>query len=177
MAEERRSERVEHVERDVPAPAPDTSRVERVEHERVTEEPAAPAAPATNVNVSQPAARSRASATTYTSYDDAQRSPYWAAGKINQVLWFICGVLEVLLGLRFLLLLMGANPASGFAAFIYAITGPFIMPFAGLVASPGVNGGPVLEVVSLVAMLVYFLFFLLLTQFVRLLVSRPREQF
>ena len=38
------------------------------------------------------------------------------------------GILEGLLGIRFVLGLLGANPTAGFAQFIYRITGPFMAP-------------------------------------------------
>ena len=165
MAVGDRRERVERVER-TPTDRPRDTHVGRVERERDLGRPAA--ADNTNVNVA-PGYTERYPAT------QARGSTAWAIGKVNQILWFIAAVIEVLLGLRFVLLLIGANPAAPFAAFILGVTEPLVWPFLNLVPSPAARGGPVFEVTTLVAMLVYFLFFLLLTQFLRLLVSRPRE--
>jgi hypothetical protein len=74
--------------------------------------------------------------------------------RITQLIWFFAGVLEALLGIRFLLKLLAANPDAGFATFVYGITDVFLAPFAGLTATPSASGA-VLEISTLVAMLVY----------------------
>jgi hypothetical protein len=73
-----------------------------------------------------------------------------------QVIWYILGVVEVLLAFRVLLLLLGANPRSGFTSFIYALSGPFAIPFAGILRS-SVTGGSVMEWSTLIGMIVYAL--------------------
>ncbi|MDO8672516.1 MAG: hypothetical protein Q7O66_13960, partial [Dehalococcoidia bacterium] len=73
-----------------------------------------------------------------------------------QVVWLFVGIIEVLIGLRVVLKLMGANPANDFGGFVYNSAGVFLSPFFGLTGSPS-SGGIVLEVPSLIAMLVYFL--------------------
>ncbi|HUS15306.1 MAG TPA: hypothetical protein VM536_09850 [Chloroflexia bacterium] len=55
---------------------------------------------------------------------------------ISRLVWFLVGLLEVLLALRFVLLLTGADPNVGFAQLIYGVTGPFVAPFAGLFGAP-----------------------------------------
>ena len=97
-----------------------------------------------------------------------------AVAKANQFLWFACGVLELLLAMRVFLRLVGANPAAGFARFIYGVTQPFAAPFLGMLPNAaGTTRVAVLEVPTLVGMVVYFLVFLLLTVLLRLLISRP----
>ena len=49
---------------------------------------------------------------------------------------------------------MAANPAAGFATFIYNMTAVFLTPFFGLTATPSANGS-ILEIPTLIAMLVY----------------------
>jgi hypothetical protein len=78
--------------------------------------------------------------------------------QINRIVWAILTLLEVFLGLRFVLKLIAANPDSGFAAFIYGITNPFLSPFAALVGTP-TAGAMVLEVTTLIAMVIYALIF------------------
>jgi hypothetical protein len=73
-----------------------------------------------------------------------------------QVIWYILGVIEALLGLRILLLFLGANPSNPFAAFIYALSYPFAYPFLGLFPTPAL-GGSVFEWSSIIAMAVYWL--------------------
>ena len=71
-------------------------------------------------------------------------------------IWLVLGIVEIIIGLRVLLLLIGANPESPFAAFIYNLSAIFLLPFAGLVGDPAA-GGMVLEISSIIAMLVYAL--------------------
>jgi len=92
--------------------------------------------------------------------------------QINRIVWSILVLLEVLLGLRFALKFIGANPASGFAAFIYGITTPFIMPFATLIGTP-TSGEIILEVTTLIAMLIYALLFWGIVSLIRIIVDRP----
>lgn len=47
----------------------------------------------------------------------------------QNVVWYILGFIEILLGFRFVLKLLGANPASGFVNFIYNLTGLLTAPF------------------------------------------------
>ena len=70
--------------------------------------------------------------------------------KVQNVIYLLCGILEGLLGIRFILGLLGANPAAGFAQFIYGMTGPFIAPFVGLFGQPRFEGS-VFEFNSLVS--------------------------
>ena len=74
--------------------------------------------------------------------------------RVYQVVWLFVGIVDVLIGMRVLLKLIGANPVNDFASFIYNFAGVFLAPFFGLVGSPS-SGGMVLELPSLVAMLVY----------------------
>lgn len=78
--------------------------------------------------------------------------------QITRIMWTVAGLLEILLGLRFMLKLIAANPGSGFAGFIYGITGVFTAPFNTLLGTPA-SGGSILEVTTLIAMAVYALFF------------------
>jgi uncharacterized protein YggT (Ycf19 family) len=61
-----------------------------------------------------------------------------------------------LLGIRFVLALLGASETAGFVQFINALTNPFYAPFAGIVARPLVNGG-VLDLPLVIALLAYLL--------------------
>jgi YggT family protein len=72
----------------------------------------------------------------------------------QQVIYLLFGILEGLLGIRFVLGLLGANPGAGFAQFIYGITDPFLAPFVGLFGEPRFEG-MTLEWNALVAILVY----------------------
>lgn len=91
--------------------------------------------------------------------------------KLYQLIWLIAIIVEVLIGFRVFLKLIGANPESGFASFIYGITAPILAPFAGLTSTPSANGA-VLEISSIIAMVVYAILFWLATYVIRVLWDR-----
>ncbi len=74
----------------------------------------------------------------------------------RNIVWYIAGVIEVLLGFRFLLALLGANSTNTFANIIYTLSRPFVAPFFSLFSYRGyVYGVSRFEVYTLVAMLFY----------------------
>jgi hypothetical protein len=74
----------------------------------------------------------------------------------TQIVWYILGLVEVLLAFRFVLKLLGANPGAGFTDFIYMITGPFAAPFVTVFKVSKAQGS-VFEWTTLLAMLVYYI--------------------
>ena len=66
------------------------------------------------------------------------------------------GILEGLIGLRFLLKMIASNPDTPFAHFVYTISYPFLYPFIGLTRVINIQG-MVIEFYDLVAMMVYAL--------------------
>lgn len=98
-------------------------------------------------------------------------------GKIIDFIGWILLVLEVALALRFLLKVIGADPANPFASFLYNLTGIFLFPFKGIVPNPtfGPNGVAVFEVSTLLAMVIYGVIFVLLKLLLRTAISRPGE--
>ena len=92
--------------------------------------------------------------------------------QVTRVVWAVLGLLEILLGLRFVLKMIAANAASGFGSLIYGASGMFTAPFAGLVSTPA-SGGNVLEVTTLIAMAVYALFFWLVVRVIGIIADRP----
>jgi hypothetical protein len=71
--------------------------------------------------------------------------------------WTIAGTLLALLGIRFLLILLGANAGNGFVNFIYSLTRPFVSPFFGIFNYQTSYGISRIEVATLVAIVVYAL--------------------
>jgi hypothetical protein len=74
--------------------------------------------------------------------------------------WYILGIIEILLAFRFILKLFGANPASGFVSFIYAVTGVLTAPFDNIFGVASTSAGAVQSVFEpsiLVAGVVYAL--------------------
>jgi len=76
--------------------------------------------------------------------------------RAKQIIYFIFGVIEALLAVRFILFALGANEASGFVRFIYALSQPFVLPFQGIFSEPTL-GASVIEWASLVGIIVYAL--------------------
>lgn len=79
---------------------------------------------------------------------------------VEYFVYFVFGLLEVLLAFRLVLKLMGASMASGFVGFIYSLTGVFILPFEGIFRrgfSQGIETTSVLEPSVIVAIIVYSL--------------------
>jgi hypothetical protein len=74
--------------------------------------------------------------------------------KVTQFVWLLFGAIEALIGIRVILMLIGANPANTFAALVYQLSELFIWPFRNLIVNPAF-GSSVLEITSLIAMIVY----------------------
>ena len=75
----------------------------------------------------------------------------------TQVVWYILGIIEVLLAFRLVLKLLGANPGAGFTSFIYGITYIFATPFLTVFRSTRITEGSVFEWTTLLAMAVYWI--------------------
>jgi hypothetical protein len=86
--------------------------------------------------------------------DAARRSARVTRAK--QVIYFIFGAISVLLMMRFVLLLLGANEVSPFVSLIYSLSRAFVLPFRGIFAEPDL-GASVIEWAALVGMIVYSL--------------------
>lgn len=74
----------------------------------------------------------------------------------QRLVWFIVEAVSVVIALRFVLLLLGANQAAGFTDFIYGLSGVFVAPFIGILGEP-TYGTSVFEISSLLAIAVYML--------------------
>ncbi|MGF1481003.1 MAG: YggT family protein [Cyanophyceae cyanobacterium] len=92
--------------------------------------------------------------------------------RIVSIIYYLTGALEILLLLRVLLRLFGANPENTFAQVIYSLSAPFVAPFANLFGPPNLDSGQTLEVNALVAMLVYALLAWLVARLVLIIGSR-----
>ncbi|HET7078231.1 MAG TPA: hypothetical protein VFM49_12365 [Chloroflexia bacterium] len=139
----------------------------------VTQTPGAPVAPVTPAAPVQPVPQTTVATTTPPPGDrvvartaseavvDPAMDRAATVDWVGRLVWFLVAVLEVLLAIRFVLLLAGANEGAGFAQLIYGVTSPFVAPFAGLFGSnltyPGAAGTGVFAPETLVAMVVYAL--------------------
>ena len=75
---------------------------------------------------------------------------------MGRVVYYILGVIEVLLALRFVLRMLGANAQTTFVQFIYSISAVFMAPFSSIFKTT-VTEGAKFEWSILVAMAVYAL--------------------
>jgi len=110
-----------------------------------------------------------------------ERTYTWYGLTINQAtLRRITGLIQLafvvlngLIGIRFLLKLMAANPANPFAQLIYFITTPFLWLFQGITFTPTFQGVQI-EFFSLIAIAVYSLICWIIVQLIWLLFARLR---
>lgn len=87
------------------------------------------------------------------SYNSRSTKPLYRG---TQIVWYILGLLEVLLAFRFVLKLLAANSSAGFSSFIYNVSYPFAVPFLSVFHTSKVAGS-IFEWTTLLAMLVYWL--------------------
>jgi YGGT family len=109
-------------------------------------------------------------ATAYDPYANRRRASY----RLVQGVWLLFGIVEGILAIRFILKLLGANEAAGFASFIYSASAPFVAPFNNLFANPS-TGGSVLELTTLMAIIVYMLIAWLVVKVIWLLAGETRS--
>ncbi len=76
--------------------------------------------------------------------------------RIQRIIYFIASAIAIVILLRFILLVLGANADNAFANFIYGLSGVFVAPFTTLFGEP-TFGNSVIEISSLIAIAVYYL--------------------
>lgn len=74
----------------------------------------------------------------------------------TQIVWYVLGVIEILLAFRFILKMMSANPMAGFSSFIYGLSWPLVQPFMSVFNISEVSR-MVFEWPTVLAMVVYWL--------------------
>src|SRR6266567_1297248 len=93
----------------------------------------------------------------------------FAIGKVNDFLQWFAIVLEIVLLLRFVFQLIGANPTNTFAGFLYALTDIVLTPFKDIVG----KGALQTFASILIGMVVYGLIFFAIRRFLHILISSP----
>lgn len=91
-----------------------------------------------------------------------------SANKTLQVIYYLAGVLSLIIGVRFILLLIGAR-SIGIVTFVYQITEPFVSLFYGIFGRTIAYGTSRFEVESLLAVATIGIVTFIITGFVRLL--------
>jgi hypothetical protein len=94
---------------------------------------------------------------------------------VRRVLGLLFGILVVLIGLRILLLLLGANEGNALVDGIYGITEIFVAPFRGVFSIDQVSptGSSVFDVAAVVALVGWALIALLVIAILNLVDRRP----
>lgn len=105
------------------------------------------------------------------SYSSPTTKPIY---KGTQVVWYLLGIIETLLVIRFILKMLGANPTAGFSSFIYNVTSPMAAPFLRVFNVTKVDAN-IFEWTTLLAMLVFWLLALAIVKlfFISKTVSTP----
>jgi hypothetical protein len=94
---------------------------------------------------------------------------------LSRVVMYVFGVIEIIIALRFVLKLLGANAAAGFVQMVYAVSAVFMVPFAAIFGTTRVSGSTV-EMSALVAIAVYALIAWGIVVLVRVLSPREHAQ-
>ena len=93
------------------------------------------------------------------------------------LVYFVFGVLEVLLSFRLFFKLAGASHGSYFVSLIYSITSIFIIPFKGIfrpATAQGVETTAIFEPSTFVAIIVYVILAWGITALVRILSGKQK---
>lgn len=99
--------------------------------------------------------------------------PGWAV-VVRRIVYYVLGIVEILLAFRFLLKLFAANPSSPFVAFIYGLTAPLVFPFEGVFRGFE-TGGATFEPGTLLAIAVYAVLAWVIDRLISLIASADRN--
>lgn len=92
--------------------------------------------------------------------------------KVTQSISYLVVALETLLGLRFILLITGANRENIFASFIYSLSKPFAFPFSNLFQTIEIEGTTqVFDINLLIGMVIYLLLMVLVNWLIKIIAT------
>lgn len=97
---------------------------------------------------------------------------------VTNLIYYLAGVLETILLLRFTLKFLGANPGSWFVDFIYTISSPLEYPFRGIfspLVTSGIETKSNFEPSTLVAIFVYALLASGIGELVRVITQKNEQ--
>jgi len=97
---------------------------------------------------------------------------------IQHIVYYIVGAIVILLLFRLGFKVTGANPASGFVAFIYSFSDFFIAPFKAIFDSataPGAETTAIFEPSILIAMVVYAIIGWGIAKLIGIVAGRPHD--
>ena len=99
----------------------------------------------------------------------------FAVGKLSDFIQWFVFVLEVMLFIRFVLKLIGADPTNAFAGFLFALTDILLFPFSNIVSNPSVHVNEAIELTTLIGMGIYYLIYWAIKRFLRILITEPED--
>ena len=76
---------------------------------------------------------------------------------VNRIVWYLDAVVTVLLAVQLGLVMLGANATSFFERLMYGATAPLVWPFLKLFYSRTVDGMSSVAMLTLVAIVIYFM--------------------
>lgn len=129
-------------------------------------EPVNPHSPVVNVNQPRPGAPAPYTAPMVTPPTAVQL----AVWRTQRVIYYVFGVIEAFIAIRFVLKVIGANPASVFTQGVYGVSWVFVFPFNNVVSNSNLGGSSVIEWFSIVAVIVYMLVAWALARLISLLI-------
>jgi len=97
-----------------------------------------------------------------------------AIARVVNMVYYLFGIVEVVLVIRVLLHLVADNSGNAFANIIDTISYPFVMLFTTLIKNPILGANSVLEITTIIAMVVWAIIAWLVARFIWLVLSRPR---
>ncbi len=80
---------------------------------------------------------------------------------------FVFGLIEIIIGFRILLLMLGANPNTPVVSWIYSVSANLLYPFQNIFPSPVLGKGFVLDMSALVGLLIYAVISYLITELIK----------
>jgi hypothetical protein len=92
-----------------------------------------------------------------------------AVWRAQRVIYYVFGVIQAFIAIRFILKMLNANPASAFTQVIYTISWVFVFPFNGVVPNTAADGY-VFEWFSVIAIIIYALVSIGLAKLLALLI-------
>ncbi|MRR13442.1 hypothetical protein EG835_13535 [bacterium] len=94
---------------------------------------------------------------------------------VSRIIWFVFGAIEVVIAIRFALLLFGANAQAAFVKLVYGLSDVFMSPFAAVFPTDKVSGA-VFEWSALLAIAIYALVGWGLTALIAAVVPREHAE-
>ena len=100
--------------------------------------------------------------------EQVTRSPGGAV-VLRRIVVFIFGLIQLLIGLRIILLVLDANRTNDLVSAIYTLSAPFVAPFEGILRTDAIHAsGSTLDVAALVALVAWTILELVILAAVRI---------